>query len=72
MTAYRDKASEFYQDTIVEAYVASRELEKELDELEKNFAKLTPMLVTGEGGNGAESGDDNNGTWKTPTPRMIR
>lgn len=64
MTAYRDKASEFYQDTIVEAYVASRELEKELDELEKNFAKLTPMLVTGEGGNGAESGDDNNGTWK--------
>ena len=62
MAAYRDKASEFYQDTIVEAYVASRELEKELDELEKNFAKLTPMLVTGEGGNGAESGDDNNGT----------
>ena len=64
MVAYREKAFEFYQDTIVETYVASRELEKELDELEKNFAQLTPMLVTGEGGNGAESGDDNNGTWK--------
>lgn len=64
MTAYREKASEFYQDTIVETYVASREMEKELNELEKNFAKLTPMLVTGEGGNGAETGEDNNATLK--------
>ncbi len=63
-SAYRKKAEEFYQDTIIETYVSSRELEKELDELEKNFTQLSPMLVTGEGGNGAETGEDNNGTWK--------
>ena len=63
--AYRQKAKEFYQDTVIEAYVASRELEKELDELEQKFKELSPSLVTGENtSNGAEAGDDNNGTWK--------
>lgn len=63
--AYRQKAKEFYQDTVIEAYVAARELEKELNELEQKFKELSPSLVTGENtSNGAEPGDDNNGTWK--------
>ena len=63
--AYRQKAYEFYQDTVVETYVSARELEKTLDELEKRFQELTPSLVTGENtSGGAEKGDDNNGTWK--------
>ena len=63
--AYHQKAVEFYQDTVVEAYVAAREMEKELDELEQKFKDLSPSLVTGENtSNGTEAGDDNNGTWK--------
>ena len=64
-TEYRKKADEFYQDTVIETYVAAREMEKELDALEVKFADLSPSLVTGENtSHGTQAGDDNNGTWK--------
>ncbi len=63
--AYQEKAKEFYQDTVIEAYVASRKMEEELNLLEKKFQDLSPSLVEGKDtGKGAEAGDDNNGTWK--------
>lgn len=63
-SAYSEKFSEFYQDTLVETYVAAREMEKALLKLEAGFAELSPSLVEGSGGNGAEDGSDNNGVWK--------
>lgn len=64
MGEYSKKADEFYKDTIIETYVASREMEKELNALEAKFAKLSPMLVQGSGEGGAQPADDNNGAWK--------
>lgn len=62
--AYRAKATEFFNDTIIEIYTSVRELEKEMAELTASVNNLTNDLVTGDGGNGAEAGDDNNGAWK--------
>ena len=62
--AYRAKATDFYNDTVIEIYTSVRELEKEMAELTASVNNLTNDLVAGDGGNGAEGGDDNNGTWK--------
>lgn len=62
-TAYRRKSQAFYEDTVIEMYASVRELEKELEALKVKIAGLTDTLLGG-GGDGAETGDDNNGAWK--------
>lgn len=60
--AYKKMALEFYQDTIIEIYTSSRELEKQFDVIETSIEEIETSLQ--EGNSGAESPDDENGVWK--------
>lgn len=59
---YRHKGEEFYQDTVIEVYTSVRELEKQIPTLEAQVAQLSDTLR--QGGDGAETGEDENGVWK--------
>lgn len=61
--AYQAKAEEFYQDTVIEIYTSVRQLELEMATLEQQTETLKATF-SGAGGDGAESGDDENGAWK--------
>ncbi len=60
--AYDNLAQEFYEDTIIELYTSTRELEKQFEMLENSVNELETAL--NEGKNGAESPEDENGVWK--------
>ncbi len=60
--AYKQMGQEFYEDTIIELYTSSRELEKQFPTIEKSITDLETALQ--EGKSGAESPDDENGVWK--------
>ncbi len=63
--AYETKAQEFYEDTVIEIYTSSRQLETELETLTQEVDKLSTTFAGGSSGaDGAESGDDENGAWK--------
>lgn len=61
--AYRAKGEEFYQDTVIEIYTSVRQLELEMPTLADQVEALSGTF-SGAGGEGAESGDDENGVWK--------
>ena len=61
--AYKTKAEEFYQDTVIEIYTSVRLLEQTLSELTAEVENLSTTF-SGAGGGGAESGEDENGVWK--------
>ncbi len=61
--AYKQKAEEFYQDTVIEIYTSVRLMEQTMAELTAEVENLSSTF-TGVGGGGAESGDDENGVWK--------
>lgn len=63
--AYKEKAEEFYQDTVIEIYTSVRLLEQEMPNLAVQVESLSATF-SGGGGDGAESGDDENGARKTP------
>lgn len=60
--AYDNLAQEFYEDTIIELYTSTRELEKQFEMLENSVNELETALNKGK--NGAESPEDENGVWK--------
>ena len=63
--AYKAKGEEFYQDTVIEIYTSVRLLEEELVTLNQQVDKLSTTFAGGStGGDGAESGEDENGVWK--------
>ena len=63
--AYKAKAEEFYQDTLIEIYTSVRLLEEELVTLNQQVDQLSTTFAGGSTGNdGAESGEDENGVWK--------
>ena len=55
--AYKQKAEEFYQDTVIEIYTSVRLMEQTMAELTAEVENLSSTF-TGVGGGGAESGDD--------------
>ena len=59
---YKLAALEFYQDTVIEIYTSSRELEKQFDTLETSINEVETALQEGKAG--AESTDDQLGVWK--------
>ena len=61
--AYKEKAEEFYQDTVIEIYTSVRLLEQEMPNLAVQVESLSATF-SGGGGDGAESGDDENGARK--------
>ncbi len=61
--AYKEKAEEFYQDTVIEIYTSVRLLEQEMPNLAVQVESLSATF-SGGGGAGAESGDDENGARK--------
>lgn len=61
-SAYRDLATEFYQDSIIELYASTRELEKKFDEIEQSINELETTIR--EGKSGSEESDDENAAWK--------
>ncbi|MBR1605347.1 MAG: hypothetical protein IJ660_04490 [Alphaproteobacteria bacterium] len=60
--AYRDLATEFYQDSIIELYASTRELEKKFDEIETSITELETAVK--EGKNGMQEEQDENAVWK--------
>jgi len=61
--AYKAKAEEFYQDTVIEIYTSVRLLEQTMAELTAEVENLSTTF-SGAGGDGAETGEDENGVWK--------
>jgi len=59
---YKALAGEFYQDTIIELYTSTRELEKNFETLETSIKSIEENIASGQ--NGAESPEDENGVWK--------
>ena len=53
--AYKQKAEEFYQDTVIEIYTSVRLMEQTMAELTAEVENLSSTF-TGVGGGGAESG----------------
>ena len=60
--AYRDLAKEFYEDSIIELYASTRELEKKFDEIEQSINDLEATIREGKAG--SEGSDDENAVWK--------
>lgn len=60
---YQAQSIRFYQDTLIEVNTAVNRLEQEYnDNLKEKIANMSDDLLSGE--NGAEVGDDENGSWK--------
>lgn len=60
--AYKQMGQEFYEDTIIELYTSSRELENQFPTIEQSITDLETSLL--EGKSGAENPQDENGVWK--------
>lgn len=61
MREYEDKAKSFYDDTVIEAYAAVRELEKQISSIEQQIEITETSLV--DGGDGACEATDENCAW---------
>ena len=60
---YQAQSIRFYQDTLIEVNTAVNRLEQEYnDNLKEKISNMSDDLLSGE--NGAEVGDDENGSWK--------